>query len=89
MLPLLEVVNALIKFTQERDVFICDFVVVVNICQIDIFMMYSNLATSYQHEHFQLFCDVVENNFTTIIKGWATDLNNGSKSSFLMTGHNY
>jgi hypothetical protein len=47
-------------------VFICDLVVVVKIYQVDIFMMYFNLPTSYQYEHFQLFCDVVENNFATL-----------------------
>jgi hypothetical protein len=30
-LPLLEVVNALIKFVHKRDVFICDFVVIVKV----------------------------------------------------------
>jgi hypothetical protein len=76
MLPLLEAINVLIKFTQGRDVFICDFVVAVKICQVDLFMMYYNLATFYQHEHFQLFCDVVENNFATITQDWVTNLNN-------------
>ncbi len=31
-LPLLEVVNVLIKFAKGRDVFICDFVIIVKIC---------------------------------------------------------
>ncbi len=33
LLPLLEVVNALIKYVQGRDVFICDFVATIKICQ--------------------------------------------------------
>jgi len=32
LLPLMEVVNALIKFVQGRDVFICNFVATINIC---------------------------------------------------------
>jgi hypothetical protein len=43
LLPLLEAVNALIKFAQRRDVFICDFVATVEICQVDLYMMYSDL----------------------------------------------
>ena len=34
LLPLLESVNSLMKFTQARDVFICDYVAVVKICQV-------------------------------------------------------
>jgi hypothetical protein len=52
--------------------------------------MYSNPTTSYQCEHYQLFCDVVENNVTTITQDWVIDLNNGLKSlSFQMSNHNY
>jgi hypothetical protein len=39
-------------------------------------------TTSYQCEHFQLFCDVVENNSTTIIEDWVIDLNNGLESLY-------
>ncbi len=45
---ILESINALIKFSQERDVFISNFVVVVNkICQIDLLMMYLKPMTNY------------------------------------------
>ncbi len=40
LLPLLEAMHALIKFAQGKDIFICDFVVVIKICQIDLYMMY-------------------------------------------------
>ncbi len=40
LLPLMEVVNALIKFAQGRDVFIYNFVAIIKICQVDLFMMY-------------------------------------------------
>ncbi len=66
LLPLLEAVNALIKFAQGKDVFMCDFMAIVKICLVNLFMMYLDPTTSYQHEHFQLFCDVVENNSATI-----------------------
>jgi hypothetical protein len=45
-LPLLEEVNALIKFAQRRDIFIYNFVVVVNICQANIYMMDINRSIS-------------------------------------------
>jgi hypothetical protein len=66
LLPLLEAINALIKFSQGKDVFMCDFMAIAKICLANLFMMYFDPNTSYQHEHFQVFCDVVENNFATI-----------------------
>ncbi len=42
LLPLLEAINALIKFAQGRDIFIYDFVEVVKIYQAKLYMMYSN-----------------------------------------------
>lgn len=47
VLPLLEAINALIKFVQRRHVFICDFVIVVQIWQVDFFMMCFDLMTIY------------------------------------------
>jgi hypothetical protein len=47
------------KFSQGREVFILDFVVVIEICQLDFLMMYIDPMTKYQCEHFQVFCDVV------------------------------
>jgi lipopolysaccharide/colanic/teichoic acid biosynthesis glycosyltransferase len=41
-MPLIEAVNALIKFAQGGNVFICDFVVVIKICQIKFYMVYFN-----------------------------------------------
>jgi hypothetical protein len=32
LLPMLEIVHALIKFAQKRDVFICDYVAPIKIC---------------------------------------------------------
>jgi len=32
LMPMLETIHALIKFTQKMDVFVCDYVVVIKIC---------------------------------------------------------
>jgi hypothetical protein len=75
LLALLEAINVLIKFAQGRD-FVCDFVATIKVCRIDLFMMYFNPWTSYQHEHFQVFCDVMDNSFVTITQDLVIDLNN-------------
>ncbi len=60
---------------------------IVKICQVDLFMMYFDPTIGYQHEHFQVFCDVVDNNFATIPK-WVTNINIGAKTlTFWVIGH--
>jgi len=44
LLPLLEVVNGLIKFVKGGDVFICDFTI---ICQAYFFIMYFDPMITY------------------------------------------
>ena len=90
VLPLLEYVNNLMKFAQSRDVFISDYVAVVKICQVDLYMMYVDLENSFHKAHFQMFCDVVEDHSYTISHEWITDLNTRVESlAFRIFGHNY
>jgi hypothetical protein len=85
LLPLLEAVNVLINFAQgKRDVFIYNFVASAKICQTDPFMMYFDALTSYQHECFQVFCDIVDNSFATITKHWVINLNTNIKTLFFV-----
>jgi hypothetical protein len=43
-------------------------------------MMYVDQETSFQKQHFQMFCNVVEEHSYTITQECVTDLNTGSKS---------
>jgi hypothetical protein len=52
LLPLLEVMNALIKFAQKRDIFSCDFVAVVKIYQTNLYMIYLDPSNNFLYEHF-------------------------------------
>ncbi len=47
LLPLLEAMNALIKFAQRRDIFICEVVVAIMIYQTNLYMMYSYPSNNY------------------------------------------
>jgi hypothetical protein len=52
--------------------------------------MYFDALTSYQHEHFQVFCDIVDNSFVTITQNWVINLNKNIETlSFCMDGHSY
>lgn len=46
------------------------------------FMMYSHLATNYQHEHFLVSSNVVENNFAIITQDYIIGLNNNMEKLF-------
>ncbi len=79
---------------QGRDVFICDFVVIVKTCQVDLLMMYYDPMTNYQCGHFQLICDVVEKNYIIITQDCGTNLDTSIKNlcishdwSFLTCSH--
>jgi hypothetical protein len=52
ILPLLESIHALIKFAQMRDVYVCDLVVAIKVCQGDIYMMYCNQTSNFTTENF-------------------------------------
>jgi hypothetical protein len=44
---MLETVQSLSKLTQNKDIFVCDFVLVMKLCQFDIQTMYVNLEKQY------------------------------------------
>jgi hypothetical protein len=53
-------------------------------------MMYVDPETSFQKQHFQMFCDVVEDHFYTISQEWITDLNTCCEIlAFRICGHTY
>jgi hypothetical protein len=74
VLPLLECVNELMKFAQSKDVFISDYFAVVKICQATLYMTYMDPETSFQKQHFHMFCDMVEDHSFTISQEWVTNL---------------
>jgi hypothetical protein len=39
-IPMLEIVNSLVKFAQLHNVFVCEFVVAMKICQINFQKLY-------------------------------------------------
>ncbi len=53
ILPILEIVHSLIKFSQGNDNFICDFVGVVKIYQTQMYSLFVDPTTKFQVEMFQ------------------------------------
>ncbi len=59
ILPMLDYVNGLMKFVQNRDVFMCDYITTLKHCQEELYKMYINLNTSFQAKNFLVFIKVV------------------------------
>jgi hypothetical protein len=49
------------KFSQAMVVFMCDYIAIVEISQIDLYKMYIDLTTSFWFENFLEFTDFVTN----------------------------
>jgi hypothetical protein len=53
--PLLEFVQALIKFAQSRNVFMCDLVVAIKVCRGDVYSMYCDQTSKFTANSFWAF----------------------------------
>jgi hypothetical protein len=66
MLPLLEQFNQLIKFSQSRNIIICDFVTALCTCQAQLFTNYQddfygfNILTNLNHDDSKLSLNTKE-----------------------------
>ncbi len=61
IMPLLEEVHSLIKFSQLHDVFICDFIATMKICEMDVYMMYYDNHYYFQGDVFGNFHAFINN----------------------------
>lgn len=78
LLPLLEAVDTLVNFAQKRDIYICDFVAAVKICQASLYKMYEDKATSFSTDEFWSFNNLLDANHEQIHIKWITGLNDHS-----------
>lgn len=55
-LPLMETMQFFLNFVQKGDIFICDFIVVVIVCQGLMYILYCNTTLSFQNNEFWSCC---------------------------------
>ncbi len=55
MLPLMEGIGSLLKFAQKWEVFICDFIVAMKVCQGQHYRLYSDNNTTFTDDEFCSF----------------------------------
>ncbi len=70
---LLESVHALIKFAHAYDTFVCDFVIAVKMCCVELYIMYLDFGKKYGAKKFKMLLDLHENNNDQLLPAWWTD----------------
>jgi len=78
LLPLLDSIDKLVNFSQKCDIYICDFVAIVKVCQVDLYRLYKDKGTSYSSDEFWSFNNLLECNHEQIHVKWITNLNDDS-----------
>jgi len=87
LLPLLEVVDVLIQFSQQRDVFICDFVGALQKCLGKLFEMYKGHGSAFCGPEFVHFTNLLELRHDQIFLSWSSmDLNDVPHLQFVLHG---
>jgi hypothetical protein len=52
LLPMLRCAHLLMQFAQSRDVFVCDYIAAIQVCQAEITSFYIDDATTFSHDLF-------------------------------------
>jgi hypothetical protein len=60
VLHMLEAMQSLSKLAQNKGCFICDFVIVIKLIQVDLYNLYVDHECHFSHDQFQHFVDLVE-----------------------------
>ena len=82
-IPMLNDVHCLIKLSQARDIFICDFMQSIKVCQNELAHMFIDLETAYGTVEFSRYKELVNVNSADIPLRWR-DLDGDSGISHLV-----
>ncbi len=75
ILHLLKFVHAFVKFAQVQDMFVCDLVVAVKVCQVDLFNMYCDQNSKFFANNLWTFKSLLECKHESIWMQWVLDAN--------------
>ncbi len=67
---LLESIHILIKFAQVCDTFVCDFVIVMKMCCVELYNMYFDPKKNMVQNSSKVFLDLHENNNDQLLIIW-------------------
>jgi hypothetical protein len=69
-LPLLETVHYLVKFSQQQDIFICDYLAAVKVCQGQLYELYCDHVSSFRSDSFREFTDLISGRHDNMSLSW-------------------
>jgi hypothetical protein len=75
ILPMLEALTYLMKFSQQTTCFVCDMVAAIKLCQADLFSWYVDPDTSYIADVFPKFKDILADTSDVFVHEWCHDMN--------------
>jgi hypothetical protein len=75
ILPMLEALNYLMKFSQQTACFVSDMVAAIKLCQADLFTWYVDPDTSYTADVFRKFKDILADTSDVFVHEWRHDMN--------------
>ncbi len=75
IMPMFERLNELIKFSQSRECFVCDFFAIVKLCQVDLYCWYNDPYNAYLNDVFHGYWNLLNETFNVVVHEWALDLN--------------
>jgi hypothetical protein len=86
ILPMLEALNYLIKFSQQSTCFVCDMVAAVKLCQADLYSWYVDSDTAYSADVFRKFKDICNDTSEVFSHEWKDDMNMGAETLSMRVG---
>jgi hypothetical protein len=92
LLPTLEIIHALIKLAQKRDVLVCDYLSTIKICQGQLYFQFVDPATKYVYDIFKYFQGLIACNHYNVHMKWKTNslnLNTPSNEYLAFDSSNY
>jgi hypothetical protein len=70
LLPLIEALDTLITFSHKRDVFICDFIGAVKVCEGQLYTMYNCHSQAFMTDEFFVFKSLAKGTHDHIHTRW-------------------
>jgi hypothetical protein len=79
-MPMFERLNELIKFSLSWECFVCDFVIIVKLCQIDLYYWYNDPQNAYLNDVLHGYWNLLNETYDVVVHEWAPNLDTRLKN---------
>jgi hypothetical protein len=89
--PMLESIDCLYVWVQKNDVFICDIVAALEVCEGQLYSFYVDHTTSYRRDDFWALNALLDSFHESIHLKWVCDMNETTKAhlAFIVGGEQH